>query len=124
MTTPQNLPALIKEMQERAWELYVPKCINTQCDNHGTITAMGSDGEPEPEQCQYCYQERFPLAEALTHVAADTANAIVEYVKGVAGDMRPTEVEKVFGDLIHNSVEYRTVDQFITDLIARLTSNQ
>jgi hypothetical protein len=39
----------------------VPKCINSHCDNKGSLTVAGHDGEAEQEQCEYCYRERFPL---------------------------------------------------------------
>ncbi len=35
-------------------------CLNPTCDDNGTIAVAGKDGEPEPEQCEYCYRVRFP----------------------------------------------------------------
>lgn len=44
-----------------------------QCDGSGAYAVDNGYGEPEPEQCQYCYQYRFPaiekLAELIHHYA-------------------------------------------------------
>jgi hypothetical protein len=95
--TPQTLPALIKEMQERAHE----STIETFED--GTL--------------RYCPRD-------LETRVADTANATLEYVKGVAGEMRKDNSpykqrhnpQAMWADIGYN--------QALTDLIARLTSNQ
>lgn len=41
------------------------KCPTTNCDGYGTIANQISDTEWEPQQCQYCYEVRFPLIEAF-----------------------------------------------------------
>lgn len=60
---------------ERKFNAIFP-CVNPQCDNHGTLTVMGSGGEPEPEQCEYCYRERLPLKELFT------THGALEYARG------------------------------------------
>ena len=64
-------------------------CINKSCDNQGTIIGTDSDGDPCPEQCEYCYRERFPfqdeLTKALTEYGAEREargrKMAVEYIK-------------------------------------------
>ncbi len=82
MPTPQNPPALIKEMQER---LVTPLAMNMSWIN-------------KPN-----YRDH------MDAVVADTANATLEYVKGVASELT-----------LNNGSEG---DDALKDLIARLTSN-
>lgn len=36
-------------------------CINSQCDGYGNIPHQVSEDEWEAEQCQFCFEYRFPL---------------------------------------------------------------
>ena len=48
---------LLKNREEEFSEDF--KCIQHGCDNNGSISVMGSDGEQEQEQCQYCDEYKF-----------------------------------------------------------------
>jgi hypothetical protein len=99
MPTPQNLPALIKEMGERAMSKYAryPRKGYNDID---LITIESKD---------------------LDTLITDTANATLEYVKGVTGDMHIYEMcEDQDTDLYEREVGY---NQALENLIARLTSN-
>ena len=41
------------------------KCINSNCDNNGTIANQISEDEFEPQQCQYCFEVRFKQRDFL-----------------------------------------------------------
>lgn len=64
------------------------KCINKDCDQNGCIPTMveGSDGEPawEAQQCQYCFEIRFPAQELFKSSLKQAYNAGLEDAKGVA----------------------------------------
>jgi hypothetical protein len=119
MKTPQNLPALIKEMQERAREKLKPEFTNTE-HVPKDVLSYSIDlinhfwGNQQPD---------------LDKVVADTANAILEYVKGVAG--RQKRAAGICGkcnncetatSVCESVLETRAHNQALTDLIARLTS--
>jgi hypothetical protein len=40
-------------------------CITHGCDGNGTIPVQNSEGEWEPEQCEYCFVKRFPARDFL-----------------------------------------------------------
>jgi hypothetical protein len=98
MPTPQNLPALIKEMQERAREII--KLNRKCCCKYGNILT-----------CNICLQNQ----SVAVFLVTDTANATLEYVKGVA--------EELPGFPIYNELKGEdTVYIRKADLIARLTN--
>ena len=43
----------------------VPDCVATNCDGEGNIPHQISEDEWEAEQCQYCYEIRFPKRDIL-----------------------------------------------------------
>ena len=59
-------------------------CISKCCDGGGTLTVQNVDGEPEQEQCEYCYRQRFPdlawLRTALTEAHQAGIDEAVEIV--------------------------------------------
>lgn len=57
--------SLIDRTLELVEKEIVGTCINPTCDQNGTAMSMGKDGEPEPEQCEYCHRERLPLLDVL-----------------------------------------------------------
>ncbi len=106
MPTPQNLPALIKEMQERARERFTTRFA----DDNGTV--QNSKGKYETiiydmvgDQVTDCVIMQLFIETLI----ADTANATLEYVKGVASELT-----------LNNGSEG---DDALKDLIARLTNN-
>ena len=62
-------------------------CINRDCDDNGIIISADENGEPSPEQCQFCDVNRFPLKEALTtalnQVRQDALEEAIETVEEV-----------------------------------------
>ena len=58
--TPQNnIESIVEKLMNEF------KCIQSGCDNNGTYPTMGSNGDCEPTQCQFCDQVRFPLKEKI-----------------------------------------------------------
>ena len=59
------------------------------CDGYGTyVGGADEDGDPEPAQCQYCYEVRLPLIDAiLSLVAAEVTKARIDEL-GKAYDHR------------------------------------
>ena len=54
--------------EELAEILAKTPCIDSDCGGQGG-TWQGDPENPEPVQCQYCYQERYPfIEEALTSI--------------------------------------------------------
>ena len=66
-------------------------CINSQCDNNGVLVVMGRDGEPEQEQCEYCYRVRFPEIETYRQTLTATHNNAIQMAMG---KVPPEEVEE------------------------------
>jgi len=42
------------------------KCINSDCDQNGSIPHQVSDDEWEAQQCQFCFEYRFPIKSFIT----------------------------------------------------------
>jgi len=85
-------------------------CIQPNCDNHGTLTVGNNETGPEPEQCQYCDQERFPFRNFLSF----------------ALDEKDREAEKTLYkimELIHDdatAISYQTMGQYRSMLIKEI----
>ena len=47
-------------------------CINPMCDTHGTIAIMGQNGEPQPEQCEFCYKRDEIVTSTYLQAVEDT----------------------------------------------------
>lgn len=58
-----TLPHILTAAEERFSE--VIKCINSSCDGKGSIPVQVGEEEWEAEQCQYCFEIRFPAIEAF-----------------------------------------------------------
>ena len=41
------------------------KCIQSGCDNNGTIAVRNQEGDWEPEQCQFCDEYILPLKDLI-----------------------------------------------------------
>lgn len=75
------------EIRERLSEL-VP-CIDGYCDKHGTTVDGNLDDGPEPAQCQFCYQDRFP--------AIDKIVALIEaYVQAKVVEAQTSLLERIY----------------------------
>lgn len=54
-------------------------CIQGGCDQKGTIAVQVGDDDWEPEQCQFCYEVRFPAIKKLLAIFESHLNrAVVE----------------------------------------------
>jgi len=61
-----------KYIEEKIKELMDSfKCIQSDCDNNGTITVADENGDPMPEQCQFCFEIRFPLRNKIKQTLQD-----------------------------------------------------
>jgi hypothetical protein len=56
------------------------------------------------------------VKESTEATRQDTITAVIEMVEG----MRPTKVQKVFGDLIATARGHRKIDYALTDIITKL----
>jgi hypothetical protein len=65
-----TIEEIVIEFQEKL------PCIQTGCIGDGVIPNRVSEDEWEPEQCQYCYQVRFPLIAWLTQAFKDYGDAV------------------------------------------------
>lgn len=54
-------------------------CPNS-CDGNGTYTEMDSDGDPEPAQCQWCFEFGMPAREAIKAYSDQAVQAFGEKV--------------------------------------------
>ena len=43
-------------------------CIDSYCDGHGTTIDGDIANNPQPAQCQFCYENRFPVADAILNL--------------------------------------------------------
>jgi hypothetical protein len=81
-------------------------CIQTGCDNNGSIAERGSDGEWDQQQCQYCDQIRFPTIKFISQLQQSTYNqAIRQAMEAVGGNKQlPLPVqcnEEMWKDIAH-----------------------
>lgn len=60
--------ALSTQIELRTKILEAFPCIDVSCDQQGTIPHQVSDNEWEPEQCQFCWERRFPAADQILSV--------------------------------------------------------
>jgi hypothetical protein len=63
-------------------------CIESNCNNNGTITSGNEESGPEPEQCQYCFEYRLPVKQFISKVRATDRAAIVEIVEKLHDDYK------------------------------------
>ena len=59
----KNLQDLRAEAREDFLATF--KCIDSSCDQNGCVPHQISDNEWEAQQCQYCWEIRFPAADKL-----------------------------------------------------------
>jgi hypothetical protein len=59
-----ELESFLSEIEGRI----IPKCIDHNCDNEGTVAERDGEGDWIPAPCQYCHQVRFPMREAFQHL--------------------------------------------------------
>jgi len=72
---------------EKRLEEYDKKfpCIETECDNNGTMVGYDREGDAEQQQCQHCFERRLPQKAFLTE---SIAQAIAEEKARVRGVMK------------------------------------
>lgn len=56
------------------------KCINSSCDQRGSIPHQIADDEWEAEQCQFCFEYRFPLQDFIRKTLLEHEKLIREQV--------------------------------------------
>jgi hypothetical protein len=60
---------ILKEFDEKF------PCIQSNCDNNGTLTVGSFEEGAEAEQCQYCFENRLPYKEFLSQKLKEYARA-------------------------------------------------
>lgn len=80
------------------------KCINSQCDSNGTISAHGCNGTeedcarkcPVAEQCQFCHEYLLPLKSHINQLLEKRDRELVEMVKKL--DVPEGDIACDYGD--------------------------
>lgn len=68
-------------------------CLDSWCNKNGT-TMNGSAEEPEPAQCQYCYEVRFPAIDSILALLATVqAETIDKLIDGLSDDFELVKSE-------------------------------
>ena len=83
----------MKEEKEKTmdnWEKrFDENFIAGGCDNHGSITVAGLDGEAEQEQCQFCDEYLIPIkqfiAEEIEEAKKEAVRELISY--GITGQL-------------------------------------
>jgi hypothetical protein len=63
---------ILKEFNEKF------TCIDLNCNNNGTIANQISEDEVEAQQCQYCFEVRFPFRNFLSQAIDKTIEKTIE----------------------------------------------
>lgn len=79
-------------MEKEFDEAFCFKCINNDCDGMGNIPVRDSDGDWTAEQCQYCFEKRFPAKQFLL---SSIKEVLTEQIREVRGRMKTDVVEMV-----------------------------
>lgn len=64
------------------------KCIESGCDQHGVIPNQVGEDEWEAQQCQFCYEVRFPHIEAVLALRAKELGEIRKWADDEESTMR------------------------------------
>jgi len=70
-----NKQEILKKFEEKF------RCIQYGCDNHGNIKSIGSNGEPEQRQCQFCYEYLIPMSRFISDLIDEANNAKEKAIK-------------------------------------------
>ena len=57
-------------------------CIETECNNNGSMTGYDREGDAEQQQCQYCFEHRLPQKDFLAETIEQAVSEEKERVKG------------------------------------------
>lgn len=79
--------ATLKEEARAEFDKDFP-CINTSCDNNGSIPHQVYEDEWEAEQCQYCFEVRFPQLASIEKNIDKTYHATKEEVRNLVPKKR------------------------------------
>ena len=60
-----HLEPLLEDFDKTLHKLIPQTMCPNSCDGYGTYATADAEGDPEPNQCQYCYEVRFPAIDAL-----------------------------------------------------------
>lgn len=72
-------PKASDELREKLFDL-VP-CIDPCCDKRGTSVQGDLNNEPEPMQCQFCYQARFSAIDKILELFHQAQLDLLERVE-------------------------------------------
>jgi len=78
-------------------------CVSNCCNQKGVLTVQGAYGQPEQEQCEYCYRERFPIQDWLRQ-------ALLSHEEKVVARVREQIVDAV--DLTKREIKHRVENYF------------
>ena len=94
----------IKDLLETKLEGLLPRTnCPASCDGFGTYAEMDSEGDPEPAQCQWCYEVVMPLREAILKlVREERENAVKDWITKVYGERCETKDTEDFPELKHD----------------------
>jgi len=95
-------------------------CIETECDNNGSMVGYDREGDAEQQQCQHCFERRLPQKAFLTE---SIAQAIAEERARVRGVVEGKKVEGATGEASRFNFEkdwYVGYNQALDDLLSSL----
>jgi hypothetical protein len=73
-------------------------CI--QCDGSGAYAVDDGYGEPEAEQCQYCYELRFPAIDKIMSLFTTHIHTELEDLKSITRDYKNEYPDADFDDFL------------------------
>ena len=89
----KNLQDLRAEAREDFLATF--KCIDSSCDQNGCVPHQISDNEWEAQQCQYCWEIRFPAADKLNTFIDSVLDRAEEDKKQALIDIRRETAEEI-----------------------------
>ncbi len=69
-----------KKDKVREIEKLLP-CINRDCDNDGICVVADDQGDACQEQCQFCFEVRFPVFEKFKQTRQDILDEVEGFVR-------------------------------------------
>lgn len=89
-------------------------CIEQHCNDNGTISTCNQDGDVEPQQCQYCYENRLPIKEFIKNAEQQIREELFsdEKIEGISEKiMKVAYYNHKIGDYIRWSSIYEILKE-------------
>ena len=75
----------MNDYKQKRLELFDEKfpCIETECNNNGSITGYDREGDAEQQQCQYCFEHRLPQKDFLAESIHQTEQELLKKILNI-----------------------------------------